>query len=47
MHYGWEGVIGGGGHVDVIVGVDRTFAAHGAAEDLDGPIGDDFVGVHV
>ncbi len=47
MHHGWEGVVRGGGHVNVIVGVNRTFAAHGATEDLYGPVGDDFVGVHV
>ena len=47
MHDCWEGVIGGGAHIDVVVGVDGLLAAHGAAEDLDGAVGDDFVGVHV
>jgi len=31
----------------VVVGVDRLLAAHGAAEDFNGAVGDDFVGVHV
>lgn len=47
MHDGGEGVIGRGGHVDVVVGVDRLLAAHCAAEDLDGTVGDDLVGVHI
>ena len=47
VHDGGEGVVGGGGHVDVVVGVDWLLAAHCAAEDLDGAVGDDFVRVHV
>lgn len=47
VHDGGEGVVGGGAHVDVVVGVDGLLAAHGAAEDLDGAVGDDLVGVHV
>lgn len=47
VHDGGEGVVGGGGHVDVVVGVDRLLGAHLAAEDLNGAVGDDFVGVHV
>lgn len=47
VHDGGEGVVGGCGHVDVVVGVDGLLAAHGAAEDLNGAVGDDFVGVHV
>lgn len=47
MHDGWEGVVGGGRHVDVIVWVDGLFAAFLTAEDLDGTVGDYFVGVHV
>jgi hypothetical protein len=31
----------------VVVGVDRLLGAHGAAEDLNGAVRDDFVGVHV
>ena len=31
----------------MVVWVDGLFAAHGAAEDLNGAIRDDFVGVHV
>ena len=31
----------------MIVGVDRLLGAHCAAEDLNGAVGDDFVGVHV
>ena len=47
MHDGGEGVVGGGGHVDVVVGVDGLLGAHGATEDLNGTVGDDLVGVHV
>lgn len=47
MHYCWEGVVGGGGHVDVVVWVDGFLGALFTAEDLDGAVGDDFVGVHV
>ena len=47
VHDGREGVVGGGRHVDVVVGVDRLLGAHGAAEDLNGAVRDDFVGVHV
>lgn len=47
VHDGREGIIGGGGAVDMVVGMDRLFGAHGAAQDLDGAVRDDFVGVHV
>lgn len=47
MHDGGKGVVGGGGHVDVVVGVDGLFAAHCAAEDFNGAVRNDFVGVHV
>ena len=47
VHHGGEGVVGGRGHVDVVVGVDGLLGAHGAAEDLNGAVRDDFVGVHV
>ncbi len=43
-----EGVVGALPHVDVVVGVDRLVLGEAvAAEDLDRPVGDDFVGVHV
>ena len=42
-----KGVVGGLRHVDVVVGMNGLFAAHDAAGDFDGAIGDDFVGVHV
>jgi hypothetical protein len=47
VHDSGEGVVGGGAHVDVVVGVDRLLAAHGAAENLNGAVGNDLVGVHV
>ena len=47
VHHCWEGVVGAGGHVDVVVGVHGGFAAFGTTEELDGAVGDDFVGVHV
>ena len=47
VHGGGEGVVGRGGHVDVVIGVDGLLGAHGAAEDLNGAVGDDLVGVHV
>lgn len=47
VHDGGEGVVGRGGAVHVVVGVHRLLAAHGAAEDLDGAVADDLVGVHV
>ena len=47
VHDGGEGVVGGGAHVDVVVGVDGLLAAHGAAQNLNGAVGDDLVGVHV
>lgn len=47
VHDSGEGVVGGGTHVDVVVGVDGLLAAHLAAEDLNGAVGDDLVGVHV
>ena len=43
-----EHVVGALPHVDVVVGMDRLFGAKAvAAHQLDGPIGDHFVGVHV
>jgi hypothetical protein len=47
VHDGREGVVGRGAHVNVVVGVDRLLAAHGAAKNLNGAVGDDLVGVHV
>lgn len=47
VHDGGESVVGGGASVDVVVGVDGRLGAHVAAEDLNGTVGDDFVGVHV
>lgn len=47
VHDGGEGVVGGGGHIDMVVRVDGVFGAHGAAEDFNGAVRDDFVGIHV
>ena len=47
VHNGGEGVVGGGGHVNVVVGVDGLLGAHGATQDLNGTVGDDLVRVHV
>jgi hypothetical protein len=47
VHDSGEGVVGRGAHVDVVVGVDGLLAAHGAAKNLNGAVGDDLVGVHV
>lgn len=47
VHDGREGIVGGSAAVDVVVGVDGALAAHLAAENLNGAVGDDFVGVHV
>ncbi len=42
MHGRGEGIVGGLGHVDVVVGMEKFFAG-----DLVAAVGDDFVGVHV
>ena len=47
VHRGGEAVVGGLALVDVIVGVDRRFAAALAGEDLVGAPGDHLVDVHV
>jgi hypothetical protein len=47
VHDSGECVVGRGAHVDVVVGVDGLLAAHGAAQNLNGAVGDDLVGVHV
>lgn len=47
VHDSGECVVGGGTHVDVVIGVDGLLAAHGAAQNLNSAVGDDLVGVHV
>ena len=47
VHGGGEGVVGRGRHVDVVVGVDGLLSSHGASQDLNRTVRDDFVGVHV
>ena len=47
MHCGGKGIVRGLRHVDVVVGMDRILAAHLAARELDRPVGDHLVGVHV
>jgi hypothetical protein len=47
VHDSGESVVGRSAHVDVVIGVDRLLAAHGAAKNLNGAVGDDLVGVHV
>src|SRR5260370_5109624 len=46
VHGGGKGVVGGLRHVDVVVGIDGLLAAHDAAGDFDGAIGDQFGDVH-
>ena len=47
VHGGGKRVVRGLRHVYVVIRVDGLFAAHLAAGDFDGAIGDDFVDVHV
>ena len=47
VHGRGESIVRGLRHVDVIVGMDRVFRAEHAAGQLDGAVGDHFVGVHV
>lgn len=47
VHDGGEGVVGRSGSVDVVVGVNGLLGAHRAAQNLNGSVGDDLVGVHV
>lgn len=47
VHDGGEGVVGRSRAVDVVVGVHRLLGAHLAAQNLDGSVADDLVGVHV
>ena len=42
VHGRWEGIVGGLGHIDVVIGVQQLFSGNFVA-----PVGDDFVGVHV
>ena len=47
VHGGREGVVGRLRHVDVVVGVDRLLGPHDTTGQLDGPVRDHLVGVHV
>lgn len=47
VHGSGEGVVGGLGHVDVVVGVDGLLGAELTSQKLDGAVGDDLVDVHV
>ena len=47
VHGGRESVIGGLGHVYVVIGMDRRLAPHAAAGPFDGAVGDDLIGIHV
>ena len=38
VHRSWVGVIGGLAHVDVVIGMNRLFGAHHAAQHLDGAV---------
>ena len=40
-------VVGGLGHVDMVVGVDGLLGATLTAKDLDSPVGDNLVDIHV
>ena len=47
VHDGGESVVGRSGPVDMVVGVNRLLGAHLTAEDFNGTVRDDLVGVHV
>ena len=47
VHRRGKGVVGALRFVDVVVGMDGLFAPHHTAGNLDRPIADDFVDVHV
>jgi hypothetical protein len=47
VHRGGEGVVGGLAHVDVVIGVDGCLGPQCAADQLDRPVADDLVDVHV
>ena len=47
VHGGGVGVVTALGLVHVVIGMDRRLAAQLSAQQLDGSVGDDLVGVHV
>ena len=47
VHGGGKGVIGGLGHVDVIVGMDWLFRAQHSSSHFNRPVGDYLVYIHV
>ena len=47
MHRGRECIIRALAHIAMIIGVDRAFRADLTAQDLNRPIGDNFIRVHV
>src|SRR5260370_41607299 len=47
VHGGGKRVVGGLRHVHIIIWMNRFLAAHFAASNFDGAVGDDFVDVHV
>ena len=47
MHGRGKDVVGGLRHIDVIVGVNGVFTPQNPARQLDGPVGDHFIDVHV
>ena len=46
-HGGGKGVVRGLAAIDVIIGMNRRFAAHLAAQNLDRPVRNHLIGVHV
>ena len=47
MHGAGIGVVGGLGHVDVVVGVAVLILAALVTHELEGAVGDDLIGIHV
>jgi len=47
VHGRWERIVWGLAAVHMVIRVNRVFGANHAAEDFDGFIGDDFIGVHI
>ena len=47
VHGGGKGVVGGLGHVDVIVGMDWLFRAEHSSSHFNRPVRDHFVDVHI
>src|SRR6266849_8127799 len=47
VHGRGKRVVGGLRHIDIVIGVNGLLAAHDAAGDFDGAVGNDFVNVHV